>query len=235
MFLCQIQKKTRATRFSRQSPKPTWMPDQRGSNWSLTNEPERQRNMPAEPVGEEKIKMAVRAELRENLNDADFDEVRWWPITPLANSYQYNNPWASDLNLRLSEGHWKKITRAGQSIRLKFRTRNGLGAKVLSDWMFLFNENGNSLGGIVSTDFRLPNEDLDDYTRRMQSSEPTASVIRGAIRQQDLGNAGNNALSDLTKMGQNGQGNARGPLDNDPANANPKNGKQKAKSKQKKK
>lgn len=73
-------------------------------------------------------KSAVRAYLQDNLNDADFEEVEWFPPLP-----------AKGLKVAVIDGGERTEIdyRKGMVLmRLRFRARNLAGAKILKDETF---------------------------------------------------------------------------------------------------
>ena len=111
---------------------------------------------------------AVRAYLRENLDDGDFEEVRWWPVKPLP---EVNTVFAE--KWRASRDDWQKLGDAKraaeaegeakaaeaepvpQVARLKYRTTNKAGASELRDALFVFEADGR-VGMVISEGDRDP-------------------------------------------------------------------------------
>lgn len=164
-------------------------------------------------LDEMSTKEAVRKYLSENLNDPDYDEVKWWPYCSLSNLLEYTPFSDSDNmrdNLRLFSYNslWKPITPTGVSVRLKYRAKNSFGMKTIQDTVFLVDEDGNVFRAIKPENIRPKDETPKDYTTRMQSESSTQPAIAGAI--------------ELVK----GQENIQGFI-NDLKNSDPKSGKRK--------
>jgi hypothetical protein len=114
----------------------------------------------AKPIGIEQDKAAIRQWLRENLDDPEFEEVKWsGPVSSdeirvravaemtdsmaaYERQLQQNPQWKGELEPFIN-GYRRAIESAGKAdpfraYDLRFREKNRVGAKVLSEMVFVF-------------------------------------------------------------------------------------------------
>ncbi len=132
-------------------------------------------------LGDISAKSAIRKYLKANLNDPDFEEIKWWPSDPLEKSLVYTYP-DNDDNLRMWDNWWKPIIKPGISVRLKYRAKNPLGARIIFDQVFLLDQDGRVLVRMAPENLRPNGESLDDYETRMISEPSTQAAIGSALK-----------------------------------------------------
>lgn len=78
---------------------------------------------------------AVRSYLKENLNDPNFEEVRWWPAAD-----RYTAKELKEINDEIRQNNPRAIGNDLQNnyrvIRVKFRSKNAFGATAIADKVF---------------------------------------------------------------------------------------------------
>ena len=116
----------------------------------------------------------VRRFLKAAWPDAEFDEVKWWPIQPLRGSYTYAKSHNSvigrgleDTDLSGTERLWNHITVDGQSVRLSYIKRT-IRDTIELDVVFMIDKKGDVADVKDSRHFRLPGESLDQLKRRLK-------------------------------------------------------------------
>lgn len=114
---------------------------------------------------------AVREWLTNNLDDPNFEEVQWWPSTSLkgAKTWSGSDDWP-----HTTPTLWKSLDAEGTAIRLKYRTKNRLGARELRDEVFWITD-GMVTHRIDSFDFMRAGESIETWTERMRT-DPTHSA-----------------------------------------------------------
>lgn len=116
---------------------------------------------------------AVRAHLEENLASGAFEELKWFP----GKSSKGGLLWDADDGGKLSRMHHDLFRMAavnGTAVRLKYRTKNKLGAEVWNDKTF-FIVGGRVVGRCDTIDFRFAGESTEAWGKRTGNLQSPAA------------------------------------------------------------
>lgn len=143
-------------------------------------------------------KTSVDTYLKENLNDADYEVVAWFNAVPLKGAQVFSPPPDTEGRIpRMSTSFWKEVDTIGRAIRLKYRARNALGAKILHDEVFMIDGNGDVIRPVSTFDFRQKGETPEAWGKRT-GYDRTEQFVDEAKRSAAQG-AYQNFLRDFSK------------------------------------
>lgn len=120
----------------------------------------------------------VDAWLKENLDSGEYEVVKWLEDVPVKGALVWDLESVQDYRQTRTRAttFWKPLDQGGRALRLKYRSTNALGGKVLADEVFLINDAGEIYGVISSLDFRLPKESIAAWQKRMNFKTPKSDA-----------------------------------------------------------
>jgi hypothetical protein len=136
---------------------------------------------PFQQPDQQTVRQIGRAWLRENEDDPELEEVRWWPAAPLKDSFFRED----------TEGHrsihadWRQIPADGTSIRLQYRAKANSEPREFVDRVFLIDNEGVLRKTVGSENFRLPNEPLTLWLQRLDAMPDESEELQRRFLQPE--------------------------------------------------